>query len=87
MTFTKGPAQEVVERGVRANVVAAGPVWTPIVVQSFDEEEVKHFAESSPMRRPAQPAEMAPAFVFLASDEASYVTGEVLGLTGGKPLA
>ncbi len=87
VTFTKGLAQEVIKRGIRANVIAPGPVWTPIVVQSFDEEEVKRFAESSPMGRPAQPAEMAPAFVFLASDEASYVNGEVLGLTGGKPLA
>lgn len=87
VTFTKGLAQEVVKRGIRANVVAPGPVWTPLIVQSFPEDKVKKFGESSPMERPAQPAELAPAFVFLASDESRYVNGEVLGVTGGKPLA
>lgn len=87
VTFTKGLAQEVIERGIRANVIAPGPVWTPLVVQSFPREKVKSFGEQYPMGRPAQPAEMAPAFVFLASDESRYVNGEVLGLTGGKPLA
>jgi NAD(P)-dependent dehydrogenase (short-subunit alcohol dehydrogenase family) len=87
VTFTKGLAQEIIERGIRANVIAPGPVWTPIIVQSFDKEKVEEFGKDSPMGRPAQPAEMAPAFVFLASDDASYVNGEVLGLTGGKPLA
>lgn len=87
VTFTKGLALEVIERGIRANAVAPGPVWTPLIVQSFDQETVKHFGENSPMERPAQPAELAPAFVFLASDESRYVNGEVLGVTGGKPLA
>ena len=87
VTFTKGLAQEVIEKGIRANVIAPGPVWTPLIVQSFDEKKVKEFGKDSPMKRPAQPAEMAPAFVFLACDESRYVNGEVLGLTGGKPLA
>jgi NAD(P)-dependent dehydrogenase (short-subunit alcohol dehydrogenase family) len=87
VTFTKGLAEEVVGRGIRADVVAPGPVWTPLIVQSFDEEKVKKFGEGSPMERPAQPAELAPAYVFLASDESRYVNGEVLGVTGGKPLA
>ncbi|HVH47933.1 MAG TPA: SDR family oxidoreductase [Labilithrix sp.] len=87
VTFTKGLAEEVIERGIRANAIAPGPVWTPLIVQSFSQERVKKFGEQSPMERPAQPAEMAPAFVFLASDESRYVNGEVLGLTGGKPLA
>ena len=87
VTFTKGLAQEVIGRGIRANVVAPGPVWTPLITQSFDDEQVKEFGQDSPMERPAQPAELAPAFVFLASDESSYVNGEVLGVTGGKPLA
>ena len=69
------------------NVVAPGPVWTPLITQSFDQEKVKSFGKDSPMGRPAQPAELAPAFVFLASDESCYVNGEVLGVTGGKPLA
>ena len=87
VTFTKGLAEEVVERGIRANVVAPGPVWTPIIAQSFDEEKIRSFGESSPMGRPAQPVELAPAFVFLACDEARYVNGEVLGVTGGRLLA
>jgi NAD(P)-dependent dehydrogenase (short-subunit alcohol dehydrogenase family) len=86
VTFTKGLAEEVIKRGIRANTVAPGPVWTPLIVQSFDEEKIAKFGKDSPMERPAQPAELAPSFVFLASDESSYVNGEVLGVTGGKPL-
>jgi len=86
VTFTKGLAQEVIKRGIRANTVAPGPVWTPLIVQSFDKEKIQTFGKDSPMTRPAQPAELAPAFVFLASDESRYVNGEVLGVTGGKPL-
>jgi NAD(P)-dependent dehydrogenase (short-subunit alcohol dehydrogenase family) len=87
VTFTKGLAQSLIERGIRVNCVAPGPVWTPLVVQSFDAEKNAKFGQNSPMGRPAQPAELAPAFVFLASDEARYVNAEVLGVTGGKPLA
>jgi NAD(P)-dependent dehydrogenase (short-subunit alcohol dehydrogenase family) len=87
VTFTKGLAQSLSERGIRVNCVAPGPVWTPLVVQSFPAEKNATFGQDSPMGRPAQPAELAPAFVFLASNEASYVSGEVLGVTGGKPLA
>jgi NAD(P)-dependent dehydrogenase (short-subunit alcohol dehydrogenase family) len=86
VTFTKGLAQSLIERGIRVNCVAPGPVWTPLVVQSFDAEKNASFGKDSPMGRPAQPAELAPAFVFLASSEGSYVNGEVLGVTGGKPL-
>jgi NAD(P)-dependent dehydrogenase (short-subunit alcohol dehydrogenase family) len=86
VTFTKGLAQSLIERGIRVNCVAPGPVWTPLVVQSFSAEKNASFGKESPMGRPAQPAELAPAFVFLASSEASYVNGEVLGVTGGKPL-
>src|SRR4051812_10304623 len=82
VTFTKGLAQELIQRGIRVNCVAPGPVWTPLIAQSFSEEHVKEFGKSSPMQRPAQPAELAPAFVFLASDESRYVNGEVLGVTG-----
>jgi NAD(P)-dependent dehydrogenase (short-subunit alcohol dehydrogenase family) len=87
VTFTKGLAQHVIERGIRANVVAPGPVWTPLVAQSFPDKKLENFGKDSPMGRPAQPAELAPAFVFLACDESRYVNGEVLGVTGGKPLA
>lgn len=87
VTFTKGLAQETIKRGIRANVVAPGPVWTPLIAQSFQQEKIESFGKDSPMGRPAQPAELAPAFVFLASNESSYINGEVLGVTGGKPLA
>jgi hypothetical protein len=87
VTFTKGLAPQLIERGIRVNCVAPGPVWTPLVAQSFDEEKLGRFGESNPMGRPAQPAEMAPLFVFLACNESSYVNGEILGATGGEPLA
>jgi NAD(P)-dependent dehydrogenase (short-subunit alcohol dehydrogenase family) len=86
VTFTKGLAQQLIARGVRVNCVAPGPVWTPLIQASFDADKASKFGETSPMGRPAQPAELAPAFVFLASDESRYVNGEVLGVTGGKPL-
>ncbi|HEX6239692.1 MAG TPA: SDR family oxidoreductase [Polyangiales bacterium] len=85
-TFTKGLSQSLLSRGIRVNCVAPGPVWTPLVVQSFSANKVSEFGKDSQMGRPAQPAELAPAFVFLASDDAAYVSGEVLGVTGGKPL-
>jgi hypothetical protein len=87
VTFTKGLAQELIERGIRVNCVAPGPVWTPLIPQSFDAEKVKNFGKSSPMGRPAQPVELAPSFVFLASDESRFVNGEILGVTGGQILA
>jgi NAD(P)-dependent dehydrogenase (short-subunit alcohol dehydrogenase family) len=86
ITFTKGLAQEVVQYGLRANTVAPGPVWTPIIPASMPGETVSRFGGTSPMGRPAQPAELAPAFVFLASQESSFVNGETLGVTGGQPL-
>lgn len=69
------------------NVVAPGPVWTPLIVQSFPPERVKEFGKQNPMKRPAQPSELAPSFVFLACDESRFVNGEVLGVTGGGLLA
>jgi hypothetical protein len=87
VTFTKGLAQELIERGIRVNAVAPGPVWTPLIPASFPADEVKKFGQSNPMGRAAQPVELAPSFVFLASDESSYVNGEILGVTGGKLLA
>ena len=86
ISFTKGLALEVVQYGLRANSVAPGPVWTPIIPASMPADTVSGFGGTSPMGRPAQPAELAPAFVFLASQEASYINGETLGVTGGKPL-
>lgn len=86
MNFTKGLGQQLIDRGIRVNSVAPGPVWTPMVAQSFPEERLEKFGKRNPMGRPAQTAELAPAYVFLASEESRFVNGEILGVTGGKPL-
>lgn len=86
VTFSKGLAQEVIAQGIRVNVVAPGPVWTPLIPSTMPEERVKSFGQSSPIGRAAQPAELAPPYVFLASQESSYIAGEVIGVTGGQPL-
>ena len=85
-TFTKGLAQEVAERGIRVNAVAPGPIWTPLVVMSFPAEKNAQFGEDTPLGRPGQPGELAPLYVFLATDDSRYISGEVIGATGGKPL-
>lgn len=83
--FTKSLAQNLVERGIRVNCVAPGPVWTPLNPSDKDADDVKEFGASQPMKRPAQPEEIAPAFVFFASSaDSSYITGEVLTLLGGE---
>lgn len=82
--FTKALAKLAIKLGVRVNAVAPGPVWTPLIPSTFDAEKVANFGKDSPIGRPAQPAELAPLFVFLASREASYVLGEVYGATGGQ---
>jgi NAD(P)-dependent dehydrogenase (short-subunit alcohol dehydrogenase family) len=86
ITFSKALAQEAIRKGVRVNVVAPGPVWTPLIPATMPAEDVSTFGQDTPMERPAQPAELAPVFVFLASDESRYITGEVIGVTGGKLL-
>ncbi|MFE5513248.1 glucose 1-dehydrogenase [Streptomyces sp. NPDC056529] len=84
VSFTHSMAQLLAERGIRVNGVAPGPVWTPLIPATMP--DVKDFGEQSPLGRPAQPAEMAPAYVFLASSGASYITGEIVNATGGTPL-
>lgn len=84
VNFTKALAPLAMKSGVRVNSVAPGPVWTPLIPASFDAEKVANFGGNSVFGRPAQPAEMAPAYVFLASTESMYMTGEVIGLTGGQ---
>ena len=87
VAFTKGLAGDLAERGMRCNAVAPGPVWTPLIAQSFGGKQLANFGASNPMGRPAQPAELAPAYVFLACDESRFVNGEILGVTGGGLLA
>ncbi len=84
VSLTKSFAKFCMEQGVRVNGVAPGPVWTPLIPATMPEEQVKQFGSSSLFKRPAQPVEQAAVFVFLASDDASYVTGEIYGATGGK---
>lgn len=87
VTFTKALSQLAVEKGVRVNAVAPGPVWTPLIPSTMPQKKVQEFGKSDLLERPAQPAELAPAYVFLAATrESSYVTGSVVDLTGGKML-
>jgi NAD(P)-dependent dehydrogenase (short-subunit alcohol dehydrogenase family) len=79
-------AQMLGEKGIRANSVAPGPIWTPLIPATMPEEQVESFGEQVPLERVGQPAEVAPAFVLLASDEASYISGARLAVTGGKPI-
>jgi NAD(P)-dependent dehydrogenase (short-subunit alcohol dehydrogenase family) len=87
VTFTKALAEEALQQGVRVNCVAPGPVWTPLIPATMPPDKTAEFGQQSPMGRPAQPAELAPLFVFLASSDSSYIVGEVVGVTGGTPLA
>src|SRR3712207_5577459 len=87
VNFSKGLSQEVVKRGIRVNVVAPGPVWTPLIPATMPDEKVEDFgADESPMGRAGQPAELAPVYVFLASQESSYISGDVIAVTGGALL-
>jgi NAD(P)-dependent dehydrogenase (short-subunit alcohol dehydrogenase family) len=84
--FTKGLAQQLAPKGIRVNAVAPGPIWTPLQVSSGQpKEELPEFGQSTPLGRAGQPAELAPAYVFLASPESSYVLGETLNVNGGSP--
>ena len=87
VAFTKALAEDLAEQGIRVNAVAPGPIWTPLIPATMVEEKVKKFGSDTPLGRPGQPAELAPAYVYFASPESSYTTGEVLGITGGKPVS
>ena len=84
--FTGGLAQLLAEKNIRVNCVAPGPIWTPLIPTTMPEEKVKSFGKQTPMQRPGQPKELAPVYVMLASDEASYISGSTVAVTGGKPL-
>ena len=84
--FMAGLAQMLADKGIRANSVAPGPIWTPLIPATMPAEQVESFGQQVPLGRPGQPAEVAPAYVFLASDEASYVSGARIAVTGGNPI-
>jgi NAD(P)-dependent dehydrogenase (short-subunit alcohol dehydrogenase family) len=84
--FTAGLAQMLGGRGIRVNAVAPGPIWTPLIPSTMPPEHVAEFGKNTPLGRPGQPKEVAPAYVLLASDEASYISGAVVPVTGGKPI-
>ena len=83
VTFTRSLSENLLEKKIRVNAVAPGPIWTPLIPASFDEKKVAKHGASAPMERPGQPNEVAPAYVFLASEEASYITGQVIHVNGG----
>ena len=84
--FTAGLAQLLAEKGIRANAVAPGPIWTPLIPSTMPPDKVKEFGSSVPMKRPGQPKELAPVYVMLATREASYVSGATVAVTGGQPI-
>ncbi|GAA0918741.1 SDR family oxidoreductase [Pseudonocardia zijingensis] len=86
VNFTKGLGSNLTDNGIRVNSVAPGPVWTPLIPATMPEEKLESFGKQSPLGRAAQPAELAPIYVFLASQESSYITSEVVGVTGGSPI-
>lgn len=83
LAFTRSLSQNLVEKGIRVNAVAPGPIWTPLIASSFDEEQVAKFGSDTPMGRAGQPNEVAPCFLFFASDDSSYLTGQTLHPNGG----
>lgn len=86
VSFTRSLAANLAELNVRVNAVAPGPVWTPLIVSSFQADRVKTFGTGVPLKRAAQPFELAPAYVYLASDDSRYVTGQVIHVNGGTPV-
>jgi NAD(P)-dependent dehydrogenase (short-subunit alcohol dehydrogenase family) len=83
VSFTRSLSQNLISRGIRVNAVAPGPVWTPLIPASFSAEEVAQFGKQVPMKRAGQPSEIAPSYVFLASEDSSYMSGQVLHPNGG----
>ncbi|MDR7344228.1 NAD(P)-dependent dehydrogenase (short-subunit alcohol dehydrogenase family) [Pantoea alhagi] len=83
VNFSGGLAALLAEKGIRSNVVAPGPIWTPLIPSTMPAEQVKNLGSEVPLQRVGQPAELAPAYVMLASDESSYVSGSTVAVTGG----
>ena len=83
-SFTRSLGSNLAEKKIRVNAVAPGPVWTPLIVSTFDEEKIKDFGNETAMKRPGQPSELGPAYVFLASEDSSFITGQVIHVNGGE---
>jgi NAD(P)-dependent dehydrogenase (short-subunit alcohol dehydrogenase family) len=86
VTFTRSMSQQLASKGIRVNAVAPGPIWTPLIPASFDEKQVEKFGTDTALGRAGQPNEVASAFLFLATEEASYITGQILHVNGGTPI-
>ncbi len=84
VSFTRSMAQQLVDKGIRVNGVAPGPIWTPLIPASFDKKEVAQFGKKTPMKRAGQPSEVGPAYVFLACEDSSYITGQIIHVNGGE---
>jgi NAD(P)-dependent dehydrogenase (short-subunit alcohol dehydrogenase family) len=84
LSFTRALSQSLASKGIRVNAVAPGPIWTPLIPSTFSAEQVGKFGADTPLQRPGQPAELAPAYVYLASDDSSYVSGQTIHINGGE---
>lgn len=84
--FTRSLSQNLAEKKIRVNAVAPGPIWTPLIPASFSKDKVKEFGSNVPLKRPGQPSEVGPAYVFLASEDASYITGQIIHVNGGEQV-
>lgn len=84
ISFTRSLAKNLATKGIRVNAVAPGPVWTPLVVETFSNAHLKNFGKQTPMQRAGKPSEIAPAYVFLACEDSSFITGQVIHVNGGE---